>query len=247
MKKCIVIFLIVCTMQTKTAQDIAKLENLKHQLNENCSSILSNILTTIEQHKSSLKEATIMVYIAADNDLHYFAWKNIKELSEVAPPNINIIVQLNEPGKHKKTQRYLITKGKAHILNKDNQEKLDSGSAKTLIDFCTYSIKNFPAQDYVLILWDHGTGILDPRRRTTRTDAYFHFNASNLMIEVDRSRSFLDLMEKEPKRGICFDDHYNTYLTNEKLDFALNEIQQSALEGKKFAIIGMDACLMSII
>ena len=225
-----------------------KIEILNKNLDsKNVTSILQNILKKLEERKREAKEATIMVYIAADNDLHYFAWKNIRELAQVAPENINIIVQLNEPGRHKKTQRYLISTGKAYELNKNSNEKYDSGSAETLIEFCKFSITNFPAKDYMLILWNHGTGILDPIRRTKSVDECFQFNPSNLMVEVDRSIGFLDLIEKQETKGICFDDHFNTYLTNQKLEKALNEITQNILGGKKFSIIGMDACLMSMV
>lgn len=246
--KFFVIGLSICTFSyPNQLMKNEKLQQIKKILNNNPRGLLKSIINKLEQKRIEKKEATIMIYIAADNDLHYFAWRNIRELAQIAPSNLNIIVQLNEPGRYKKTQIYLITKGKALELNKENKEKLDSGSAETLTNFCTFCINKYPAKDYVLILWNHGTGILDPSRRTRMVDEYFHFNSTNLMVEVDRNVGFLDLMEKDETKGICFDDHFNTYLTNQKLEKALNEIKNTALHGQKFSIIGMDACLMSML
>jgi hypothetical protein len=252
-KKFIFLFLIFTNspQNINAAQATGKktliLNILKKHLESNASTLVESTIKKIKDKKFAEKEATILLYIAADNDLHYFAWKNIRELAKVAPQNINIVVQLNEPGRHKKTQRYLIDKGKAFELNKNSNEKYDSGSAETLIDFCKFSIDKFPARDYVLILWNHGTGILDPLRKRKSVDEYFQFNPTTLMVEVDRNIGFLDLIEKKETKGICFDDHFNTYLTNQKLEKALKEITENALGGKKFSIIGMDACLMSMV
>jgi len=203
-----------------------------------------------QQKKDAVKEYTIMVYIAADNDLHYFAWNNIKQLAQGANKNISIVVQLNEPGRHRKTQCYLIEKGKATLLNKDQNLKLDSGDHQTLIDFCTNTIKTFPAKEYVLILWNHGTGVIDPIKGKTISPAdLFVLNPSNMMLEIDRSISFLDLIAPldTETRGICFDDTFQTYLTNQKLEIALKEVTEKALHGNKFAILGLDACLMAML
>src|SRR3990167_549720 len=61
------------------------------------------------------KKWTMMIYVAADNDLFYFAWNNIRQLAQNAHSDINIIVFLSEPGAHKKSQIYLIEKNKATL------------------------------------------------------------------------------------------------------------------------------------
>ena len=211
--------------------------------------------------KQIKKKLTLMFYSASDNDLHPFAWPTIKQLANGANENVHIIVQLNEPGRNKKTQRYLIEKNKAKLLNPDGQQKLDSGDPHTLIDFCTWAIKNFPADDYLLDLSDHGSGIIDRNAaRLINPAELFVLNPSNLMLELDRSIEFLDFLEKPKKdmsqekyRGICFDETYQSYLTNQKLEFALQAICKEAtqfLDNKKpfkFSILGMDACLMQML
>jgi len=211
---------------------------------------------------------TILVYIAADNDLHYFAWNNIKQLAAGANENIYIIVQLNEPGRNKKTQRYLIEKNKAILLNKENQQKLDSGDPQTLIDFCIWSIKNFPAENYVLDLSNHGSGIIDrSAARLINPAELFVLNPSNLLLELDRSIEFLEFIEKPRKKrvynediddnvndpkGVCFDETFQSYLTNQKLEYALkticSEISLSQnIKNFKFSMFWVDACLMQML
>lgn len=47
-------------------------------------------------------------------------------------------------------------------------------------------------------------------------------------------------------RGILFNEHSRTYMDNQSLSSALQEIKAKALGGKKLSILGMDACLMAM-
>jgi len=70
------------------------------------------------------------------------------------------------------------------------------------------------------------------------------------MLDLDRSVGYLDYVSKQAlqkdvlQRGICFDETFRSYMTNQDLDFAFHEICTKVL-GKKIGIIGFDACLMS--
>jgi len=259
-KNLLILSLILFTPQvTKTSNKVLFSDTnkniIKKSYPEYHRSQADNLLTnSIEKNtKQNLKKWTIMVYIAADNDLFYFAWNNIKQLARSANKNMNIIVFLNEPGVHKKTQIYLIEKNKAILLNKDNQKKLDSGSPNTLVDFCTWVIKNFPAEDYMLDLWNHGSGAVDGGYKLYNPSSLFALNPSNLMLDLDRNKNPEQLINNQYKtergglRGICFDETFKTYIDNQKLHFALDQISNKALNGKKLSILGMDACLMAMI
>jgi len=211
------------------------------------------------------KPWTIMVYMAADNDLRGFAARNIKQMAAIgSSEHINIVVQLDIriSGDKKITRRYYIEKGHILHMNADDatSQGMDSGDANTLISFCTWAIENYKANDYALILWNHGTGIIDPvKGRIINASELFNFNPATNKLELDRSVGFLDLMDavnslhlrinfaEDPGRGIAWDDSTGNYLTNQKLDFALSEIKSKVLKGKRFSIIGFDACLMSMI
>ena len=221
-----------------------------HQINNHAVDVYKN-LGSAHIGEQLHKKWTMMVYIAADNDLFYFAWNNIRQLAQNANLDINIIVYLNEPGPHKKTQIYLIEKNKATLLNKDNQEKLNSGDPRTLISFCNWVIKNFPADNYFLDLWNHGTGWADVKYKAINPSSLFIFNPDTLMLELDRNIRYLDMLDQvqmeKIQRGICFDDTYKSYLNNQDLEYALAAICNEGLKGAKLAIIGMDACLMAMV
>ncbi len=204
------------------------------------------------------KSWTIMIYIAADNDLNYFAWKNLKQMELIGSnENINIIVQLNTPGNNT-TKRYIVKKGKRVLFQEQNnvQEKFNSGSYHTLINFVSWAAQNFPADNHGLILWNHGTGAIDPHfGRAINPADLFYLNPTNNKFEIDRGISYVTLIYNEiyrnittdGKRGICFDDTFKSYISNRDLETALSEIVSKVFNGKKLSLIGFDACLMSMI
>lgn len=192
-----------------------------------------------------------LVYMAADNNLSYFAWHNIKQMSAVGSnANITIVVQLNEPGAAKKTQRYLIEKNQAVLLNQEQVaagKKFNTGDPQTLIDFCTESIQKFPSNHIALVLWDHGTGYLDPLKvKVINPQELFQLNPNDMMLELNRiDRETEQFEDNGMLRGICFDETYHTYLSNQKVDYALRTICTKIQ--RKFDIIGLDACLMQML
>lgn len=202
------------------------------------------------------KPWTFIVYIAADNNLRTFAAYNLKQMAAIGSNDqINIVAHLDIclNTKQKTTRRYFIEKNKiVHVNPEDpNTQRMDSGNPQTLISCCKWAIENYPAQDYALILWNHGTGILDPAHygKAINTSELFTFNPNINKLELDRSVPFLELFDKDNQdyRGICWDDSSGNFLTNQKLEFALNEVCNGLLKGKKLTILGFDACLMAML
>lgn len=208
--------------------------------------------TYVNKSKDKSK-TTIIVYMAGDNDLFPFAGRNLNQMEKIGSnEHVNIFVHfdMHRPGYPKTTKHYVIEKGKRTQIGPD--ECMDSGDPKTLIHTAKLAVQTCPADNYVLILWNHGTGPLEPTIRKSINPSYlFHYNEKTKLIELDRSIGFLDYINHnneyiEPTRGICFDDTTGNYLTNEKLKFALDVITREHIKGK-FNIIGCDACLMSMI
>ncbi|KKP36002.1 MAG: Peptidase C11 clostripain [candidate division TM6 bacterium GW2011_GWF2_32_72] len=206
------------------------------------------------------KKWTIMVYMAADNDLRRYAIQNIEEMLKIGSTNYaNMIIHLDirENQKKKVTHRYFVEPNKLTKLNtQSNEQCMDSGAPETFIGFCKQAIQLFPAEKYAVIFWNHGTGPLDPyRSKILNPNNFFKYNPNNDVLEIDRSLAFFDSIEEEstlsaiaPKpegRGICFDDSTRNYITNAKLDTCLEQVRKEALNNAKFDIVGFDACLMS--
>ena len=233
-----------------------------------CIDIASDAQTRGPKIKSP-KSWTFIVYIAADNDLRGFAARNIKQMADIGSnSNLNIAVQLDirVTGNKKITRRYYIERNKIlHVNNEDaSSQKMDSGDPKTLVSCCKWAIENYPAQHYALILWNHGTGIIDPDTgRVINPSSLFALNPASNKLELDRTVAFLDFINDphyhakieqetneqldDPERGICWDDSTGNYLTNQKLEAALNEVCSRHLGGKKINILGFDACLMAML
>jgi len=204
------------------------------------------------------KSWTFIVYMAADNDLNYFAWKNLKQMELIGSnENITIVAQLNNPGSGP-TKRYIIKKDKRSLVQDQSiqNQKLNSGSYHTLIDCIQWATTYYPAENYALILWNHGTGAIDPHfGKTINPCELFYLNPTENKLEIDRGISYLALICNEVqrhihvnnKRGICFDDSFKSYITNHDLELALYHVTNNILQGKKLSLIGFDACLMSMI
>jgi hypothetical protein len=211
------------------------------------------------------KAYTIVIYIAADNDLHPFAWKNIKQMENIgSSDNVNVIVQLNTPGYLNPTKRYVIKKGKRLLVPADGPaptQKLNSGSPQTLIDCVAWAMKYYPADNLVINLWDHGSGVYDPiSSRIINSSDLFKFNEETNELELDRTIGYTERMDelankddneqedyRQNSRGICFDETFKSYMNNQDLKFALSEIQNKVLGGKKISVLWFDACLMAML
>jgi hypothetical protein len=212
-------------------------------------------VTPLASYKQHKKSWTFIVYIAADNDLRGFAPRNIKQMAAIGSNDyINIIVHLDIrlSGNNKITRRYYIKKNELiHVnVNDPLSQKMDSGSPQTLISCGAWAVENFPAEHYALILWNHGTGIIDPGRgKIFNVSELFILNPLTNKLELDRSIGYLDLIDtiNTSHRGVCWDDSTGHFLTNQDLEVALETIYSKILNGKKFSIIGFDACLMGMV
>ncbi|MEQ8676935.1 MAG: thrombospondin type 3 repeat-containing protein [Aggregatilineales bacterium] len=111
---------------------------------------------------------TVMVYVAADNDLERFALGDLNEMEFVgSTDDVNIIAQVDRSDKYttddgnwSETRRYRLEFDPS--LGRINSPVLDiigesnTGDPQTLVDFAEWTIENFPAQNYALIVWNHG-------------------------------------------------------------------------------------------
>ncbi len=127
-------------------------------------------------HEDSGESWTVLVYMAADNDLEPFALLDLLEMMEVgATTNFRFVVQLdradgclaegkelcdldrrgsfgNDPG----SRRVLVTKQGLELI--DDLGEVDMGSPDTLAEFIAWGIGTYPADRFALVFWDHGGG-----------------------------------------------------------------------------------------
>jgi len=123
-------------------------------------------------------EWTFMVYLDADNNLEGPGIEDLNEMEEAGSTgDVNIIVLIDRcegedssNGDWTDWRYYYVLKdpdgANNEIISKElNYPHLEEGAEpnmgdpQTLVDFCTYTMKEFPAEHYLLSLWNHGGGI----------------------------------------------------------------------------------------
>lgn len=125
-----------------------------------------------------VKDWTVMVFMNAKNDLSEsslfglvgkWAQKDIDEMKKVGTTDkVNVVVEYGQKGKGSK--RMLINKKSEGIGGLiSSGEKVygeypdaDMGDYKRVIEFVRWSKQTFPAKKYMLIVWNHGLGWIDP-------------------------------------------------------------------------------------
>ena len=113
---------------------------------------------------------TIMIYLCG-SDLESENSMATADLNEMLHANlnddkVNIIVETGGAKKwnnsvisNKTNQRYRVTSRGLQVLDKDVGKK-SMVDPNTLVDFIQFCAKNYPANRYMLILWDHGGGAI---------------------------------------------------------------------------------------
>lgn len=99
---------------------------------------------------------TMVIYMAADNDLESFAREDLKEMVGVGSVDrVNIVVIFD--GAINGDSAYWHVQKDALVIEQSPGE-LNMGDPETLITSVTWAFENFPADKYALVLWDHGSG-----------------------------------------------------------------------------------------
>lgn len=187
------------------------LENAQQLLNQ----AQEFALQTIEEGQNIIKdllisnpkrELTIMVFINGKNDLESAGLINVNDMERVGSNSkVNIIVEFgrmngqngdtNEDGNWVGVRRYYIKKDNdinkitsPIVYSKSGPNRYDMGDFRKVIEFVKWTKQKFPAKRYLLVLWDHGTGWLDPPKR-----------------------------EESRRKGISFDDETGNYITTQEI------------------------------
>ncbi len=104
---------------------------------------------------------TLLVYMAADNDLDQAAVADIQEMLAVGTsPEVRVAVLVDRAGP-RPTTRYVIPERPGCSLLDCPQEHLpeiNTGDARHLVGFLDWGRKTFPSEHLGLILWNHGYG-----------------------------------------------------------------------------------------
>ena len=124
------------------------------------------------------KKWTVMVFVNGKNNLEIAGLYNVNQMEKVGSTNdMNIVVEMGRmagqsaagmDGGWTGSKRFYIQKDTdTNTINSPvvmTTDKVDMGDYKRAVDFVTWAKKNYPARRYMLIIWNHGSGWMDPRK-----------------------------------------------------------------------------------
>ena len=204
------------------------------------------------------KKWTVLVYLAGDNNLDEDGARDLAEMAKVGSNNdINIVAQFDRAG-DVGTQRLYITKGGGYPRDSiENLGETNTGDPKVLIDFLKWGISTYPAEKYMAILWNHGSGwneddVYDRAMKVSPEKEKFTPLSKRAIRERRIKKTMFSttmdeiLSQAAPMRAILYDDESKDFLDNKEMKNVLTE-GAKLTPGKRFDIIGFDACLMNTI
>jgi len=217
------------------------------------------VLPCVLPSHAQAAEWTILVYLDADNDLESAGIDDFLEMATVGSNNdINIILQFDRVngydtsyGDWKTTKRFRVTRGMtptaANAISDIGEANM--GDPDTLEDFINWGTSAYPANNYALVMWNHGGGWRDNVARAkllSRRDALQAQAAREPSEQLRRELADIEreLREKPPQflKGVCWDEtNGNDYLENREVRQAMDAATQDV------DLLGYDACLMGMI
>jgi len=117
--------------------------------------------------KPTTADWTFMVYLDADNNLENFGIQDFLEMAKVgSTANVNIVVQMDRISEYDirydnwtDTRRGLVRQwDKPGSSWGTSIGEANMGAQSTLSDFMNWSMTNYKANNYALVLWNHGGG-----------------------------------------------------------------------------------------
>lgn len=174
------------------------------------------------------KPWTLLIFINGKNNLEDFAVRNIIDMEKVGSNDwMNIVVQWEGLSNYQAT-RMLIKKSDdpsqitSPILQ--NLGNVDMGSHKILENFLLWGILNFPADHYLVDVWDHGSGW----HLKNNTKKFARKNDAGMIVG-----------------DISYDEETGSIIKTEELGSVMNHVAKKL--GRKVDIYASDACLMAMI
>jgi cysteine peptidase C11 family protein len=199
---------------------------------------------------SSQAEWTWLIYMAGDNNLEGAGKEDLDEMQIVGSDSkINIVVQFDT--EQNKTTRYLVEKNNLKVLQE--MPGVNCGDPKVLTDFIKWGTKNYPANYYLVNVWNHGGGWENLPADYNWENVRSSNPLKQSKIKQFRRALFVTTIKKihrkirsspNPERLIAMDVGSQDYLDNQELRKAIFDALPN---GRKIDILGCDACLMNMV
>lgn len=113
---------------------------------------------------------TVLVYMVADNDLEPYGIQDLNEM-EAAPdnPDVHVVVEVDRSARYDTSNGDWSTTQRLEVRHDTDPSNIGSlfladlgeqnmGDPQTLADFLVWGVDAYPADHYLVVLWDHGYG-----------------------------------------------------------------------------------------
>lgn len=196
------------------------------------------------------RDWTVMVYMNGKNNLEPDALDNFHSMAQVGSSSrVNFVVEFGRPARLHYTEsdggwsgalRFLVGKGMAPLPAQaiGPARQIDMGRPEALRDFVSWAKAEFPANRYMLVIWNHGQGwrfqvASDPatRKRAGRTRGVTPQELRNAGSPLGGYRA------------VSSDDDTGSILYNSEIA----DVIAREFGSDKLHVLGFDACLMAMV
>jgi hypothetical protein len=194
-----------------------------------------------------MKRWTFAVFLAGDNNLEVYVPQDLKEMSNVKDTRrINVVAQVDTSDFNPK--RYRIEPGK--VVEVQTLPETNTGDPGVYKDFIKWVNDEYPAKNYAIVLWNHGSGWRDKYIKSfikTLKTKSADIDAAIIKGIKAASKRKRRLLFASPMiyRGFGSDDTSNDFINMLELKSIVK--YGNDIFGKKIDVLGFDACLMSMI
>ncbi|MFH1434236.1 MAG: clostripain-related cysteine peptidase [Pseudomonadota bacterium] len=181
------------------------------------------------------KSWTVLVFLNGENSLWRAAIDDFNEMEVVgSTDDVNVLVQIDMPVSmfgsppFNDTRRYYIDRDpggddsgfvSTQVWPESGTRELDMGSASVLSDFVIWGIDNYPADHYLVVIWNHGDG--------WRASPY-------------------ETGEPFPLKEISDDETSGSSISIARGELEEAMAAVTGRLGRKIDVLGLDACLMGM-
>lgn len=183
-----------------------------------------------EEEYTEPKKLTLIVYMAADNDLESYGIANLKQMERANYKNMNVLVLFDRAEDYDETNGNWTDTRLYEVIHDDSssnyiasrrldcpmlgisaleETELDMGNFNTLRNLIDFAKTEYESEKYSLIFWGHGTG----------------WRGADL--------------DYESCRAVAIDDKSGTYMTVAE--------EAKALKNQGLSVIGFDTCFAGVL
>jgi hypothetical protein len=218
--------------------------------------------------RTETKKWTVMVYMAGDNNLDGAGITDLNEMKQTGSADeLNVLAQFDRAGTNVSTNRYCLRHGTslaADVVTSLGETNM--GDPAVLQSFLEWGIANYPADRYLIVLWNHGNGWDDEDIYRAARSTGFNVMRRDAVVQkaegrargkvlTDHVRAVSDRFGRSmfastvqaavEDRGIAYDDEARDFLDNGELKKVFSAIKTTL--GRPVDVLGMDACLMNML